>query len=236
MQTILVLNSKGGCGKSTLATNLASFYSIGGTRTALMDYDPQGSSLQWLDLREENRPRIQGIDASRTRNGLTRTWQMAVVPGTERLILDAPAGVSGQTLQDMVKRTDVIVIPVAPSPIDIHATSEFVRDLLLIGKIRKYGIHVCVVANRVRRETPHYEPLKRFLSSLEIPFVSSLTDTDNYILASESGLGIFEMDESETTMEREEWLPLVKWLACPDRAPRPAGGQRAFNLATGTRG
>lgn len=236
MQTILVLNSKGGCGKSTLATNLASFYSIGGTQTALMDYDPQGSSLQWLELREEVRPSIQGIDASRTRHGLTRTWQMAVAPGTERLILDAPAGVSGQMLQDMVKRTDVIVIPVAPSPIDIHATSEFVRDLLLIGKIRKYGIHVCVVANRVRRETPHYQPLKRFLSSLDIPFVTSLTDTDNYILASESGVGIFEMEETGTVMEREEWLPLIKWLADPGRFAQHGNSHRIFNIATGTRG
>lgn len=236
MQTILVLNSKGGCGKSTLATNLASFYSIGGTTTALMDYDPQGSSLQWLSLRGDKRPYIQGIDASRTRSGLTRSWQMAVTPGTERLILDAPAGVSGQTLQDMVKRTDVVVIPVAPSPIDIHATSEFVRDLLIVGKIRKYGIHVSVVANRVRRETLHYEPLKRFLNSLDIPFITSLTDTDNYILASESGVGIFELDEAETGLEREQLLPLINWLARPGQVPYAAGERRERGVATGTRG
>lgn len=236
MQTILVLNSKGGCGKTTLASNLASFFSIGGTKTALMDHDPQGSSLQWLSLREGDRPHIQGIDASRTRSGLTRTWQMAVAPGTERLIMDAPAGISGQTLQDMVRRTDVIVIPVAPSPIDIHATSEFVRDLLIVGKIRKYGIRVGVVANRVRRETPHYEPLKRFLSGLDIPFVTSLADTDNFILASEIGLGVYELDEAETMLEREQFMPLINWLAYPDAVSRYNAGRGVCDFAGAARG
>ena len=209
MQTVLVLNSKGGCGKSTLATNLAGYYAATGMKTTLMDYDPQGSSLQWLSVRAGELPVIHGIDASRTKMGLTRTWQTAVPPGTERLIIDAPAGVCGQALQEMVRRTDVIVVPVAPSSIDIHATSGFMCDLLLIGKIRKFGIQVCVVANRVRRESPHYEPLKCFLNSLKIPFVTSISDSENYLIASESGVGIHEMSEGETQLERDQWRPLI---------------------------
>ncbi|HHH36271.1 MAG TPA: ParA family protein [Gammaproteobacteria bacterium] len=219
MQTILVINSKGGSGKTTLATNLASLYAAGGLSTAMMDYDPQGSSLHWHRLRPEDRPSIHIIDASRSRSGQTRSWQLAVPAGTERLIIDAPAGVNGLALQEMLRRTDVIVIPVVPSPIDINATSDFIRDLLLIGKVRRLGIHVGVVANRVRRDTPLYAPLQRFLSSLGIPFITSLADTDNYIRAAESGLGIFELEPDEARLEREQWLPLVRWLACPEAPP-----------------
>ncbi|MCG7961877.1 MAG: ParA family protein, partial [Candidatus Thiodiazotropha taylori] len=49
MKRLLILNSKGGCGKTTIATNLAGYYASAGTPTALFDYDPQGSSHRWLE-------------------------------------------------------------------------------------------------------------------------------------------------------------------------------------------
>lgn len=234
MQTVLVLNSKGGCGKSTVAVNLAGYYASRGVVAALMDYDPQGSSLQWLKQRSDQYPQIHGINACRTRTGMTRAWQMNVPPETGRIIIDAPAGTSGGALQEMLRRTNVIVIPVTPSPIDIHATSEFIKELLLVGKVRAQGIHVGVIANRVRRDTPHYEPLKRFLGNLNIPFITSLTDTERYIIAAETGQGIHEMDESETVLEREQWFPLVQWLNDPTQVV-PAGDVRPrLNVIGGT--
>lgn len=213
MQTILVLNSKGGSGKTTIATNIASLFAAGGSPCAIMDYDPQGSSRHWGSLRDASRPEIHVVDASRTKTKQTRTWQLKLPPQTERVIIDAPAGAEGLILQEMIRRTQMIVIPVAPSPIDIHATSDFIKDLLLIGKIRKLGIRVAVIANRVRRHTPTYEPLEKFLSNLKIPFVTTLSDSDNYIIAAEQGIGIHEMDEEETRNERDQWLPLARWLA-----------------------
>lgn len=214
MQTILVLNTKGGSGKTTIATNLASLYASGNHVTALMDYDPQGSSMQWCRVRSPDYPFIHVIDAGMTKKKLTRTFQLKMPADVERVIIDAPAGASGLMLHEMLERTNRILIPVAPSPIDIHATSDFIRDLLLISKIRKRGIMVGVVANRVRRDTPLYEPLEKFLTALSIPFITTLTDTDNYIAAAEQGVGIHEMDAMQTSMEREQWLPLIKWLAC----------------------
>lgn len=214
MQTILVLNTKGGSGKTTIATNLASLYAAGNHITALMDYDPQGSSLQWHRLRASNYPPVHVIDAGMTKRKQTRTFQLKMPADVERVIIDAPAGASGLMLHEMLERTNRIVIPVAPSPIDIHATSDFIRDLLLISKIRKRGIMVGVIANRVRRDTPLYQPLEKFLSALKIPFITTLTDTDNYILAAEQGVGIHEMDPMQTSFEREQWLPLIRWLAC----------------------
>lgn len=213
MQTILVLNTKGGSGKTTIATNIASLYAAGGVQCAIMDYDQQGSSLHWQSLRDPDLPDIHVIDARKTKLKQTRTWQLKLPPQTERVIIDAPAGAEGLMLQEMIRRTQMIIVPVPPSPIDIHATSDFIKDLLLIGKIRKFGIRVAVVANRVRRHTPTYEPLENFLSNLNIPFVTSLSDTDNYIIAAEQGIGIHEMNEDQTRLEREQWYPLARWLA-----------------------
>ena len=235
MQTILVINSKGGCGKSTISANLASFYASCGTRTALIDYDPQGSTMHWLSARPGHLPQIHGIHASKPRNGLTRVWQMAVPPDTECVIIDAPAGVAGPKLQEMINRADTIVVPVTPSSIDIHATSAFIRDLLLIGKIRRTGIRVGVIANRVRRNAPQYEPLKKFLSSLGIPFVTSLADSDSYIAAAECGMGIYEMNKEDTLYEREQWLPLIKWLTVPEQGMEQDGTRPRLNLVSVTR-
>jgi chromosome partitioning protein len=234
MQTILVINSKGGCGKSTISANLASYYAVCGVKTALIDYDPQGSTMQWLSMRPAHLSSIYGIHASKPRNGLTRVWQMTVPADTEQVIIDAPAGASGAKLQEMLRRSNTILVPVTPSAIDIHATSAFIRDLLLISKVRRSGLRLGVIANRVRRNMPQYEPLKKFLSSLGIPFITSFTDSDNYITAAECGMGVHEMDKESTSSEREQWLPLIRWLSAPDQDAREEARPR-LNLVSVTR-
>jgi len=237
MNTILVLNTKGGSGKTTIATNLASLFATGGINTALMDYDPQGSSMHWESMRSRKRTAIHIINAGATKNKLTRIYQLKMPADTERVIIDAPAGTSGLLLQEIIERTNTIIIPVAPSPIDIHATSDFISDLLMNSKIKQRGIQICVIANRVRRDTPLYQPLQRFLKALSIPFITTLTDTENYIIAAEEGIGIHEMDEKETTLEREQWLPLLKWLACPTLVSQKKTSSKKSNtewLSTGS--
>ncbi|MBL1259551.1 MAG: AAA family ATPase [Thiotrichaceae bacterium] len=213
MQSVLLLNAKGGCGKTTIATNLASLYASAGFKTAILDYDPQGSSHYWGALRENsNRPAIYLIDASHKRTGITRAFQLKTPADTERVIIDTPAGISRDLLREAVDRADMIIIPVAPSAVDIHATAAFIRELMLIIKTRARGIPISVIANRVRQNTPIYQPLEQFLELLDIPFLTALSDSENYIEASAAGIGIHEMEASLVTNERIEWAPLVKWI------------------------
>lgn len=213
LRRILVVNAKGGCGKTTIATNLASYYAAQRRTAALFDYDPQGSSMQWLALRDERHFPIHGIAAFRKpTSGLTRTWQMRLPAETERVILDAPAGINGMPLIDMVREVDTIIVPVLPSPIDIHAASHFIKDLLLVAKVRARAIRVGVVANRVRKNTKVYLSLQRFLDSLHIPFVAYLRDTQNYVQSSEEGLGIHEMSAHKISNDRAQWKRLMRWI------------------------
>jgi chromosome partitioning protein len=213
--TTLVINPKGGSGKTTVATNLASYFASNGMPTAVMDYDPQGSTMNWLRVRPVNARRIHGANAAPQKTGL-RTLGMHVPADTQQLVIDAPAGASGLALQDMLSRTHCILIPVAPSSIDIHATANFIRDLLLTGKSRTNNIRLAVVANRVRKSNPVYQPLERFLNSLNLPLLARLSDSDVFVTAAESGLGIFEMDFALTATERQQFLPIVEWV---DRVP-----------------
>jgi chromosome partitioning protein len=223
-QAILVINSKGGSGKTTLSTNLASYFASKGHKTAIMDYDPQGSSLQWLKVRPSQHPTIHGANASPSKKrGQLRSIAMAVPSDTEYLIIDAPAGVEGLMLQELVRKCHFILIPVAPSAIDIHATADFIRHLMLVGGIRQRNIKAGIVANRVRNTIPVYEPLQRFLGALKLPFLTKLSDADNYIFAAEQGLGVFEMDEYDTDKERSEIRPIIDWLMGCEPQPTMEG-------------
>lgn len=213
MRTILVINSKGGAGKTTVTTNLAGYYASQKMRTTILDCDPQGSSLQWLRVRPSHHESIHGSNGAPPKGAISLNSIKAWVPeNTEVLIIDAPAGVRGLLLKDLVRRSNFILIPVAPSPIDIHATADFVKDLFLSGGARNSKAQIGVVANRVRNASPDYEPLERFLGALKLPLLSRIKDSHNYIRAVEKGLGVFEMDEDSTLTERQEFLPVFRWL------------------------
>jgi len=211
VNTTLVINSKGGSGKTTITTTLASYFAFHGEATAILDYDMQGSSLNWLRVRDPMAPKISGANAAPQKVGL-RSFGRHVPEGTRQLIIDAPAGASGLLLQEMLSRANCIVIPVQPSSIDIHATANFVRDLLLRGNIRSRNIRLAVVANRVRKATPVYQPLERFLTSLGLTIVTRLSDSEAFVKAAETGVGIYEMDASMCIAEREQFQPLIEWV------------------------
>jgi chromosome partitioning protein len=214
MLTILVINSKGGSGKTTLTTNLASYYASRKVRTAIMDYDPQGSSLHWLQARPASQNPIHGANAAPAKGNVALHSRQAWVPlNTEVLIIDAPGGATGLLLKELVRKASFILIPVAPSPIDIRATADFIKDLFLTGGGHTARAKIAVVANRVRvRSSTNYAALERFLTSLKLPFLTSISDSENYLHAAEQGLGVFEMDEFVTASERQELMPILRWL------------------------
>jgi chromosome partitioning protein len=227
------MNGKGGVGKTTIATNLASYFAANGARTAIMDYDPQGSSLRWLKQRPPEAPSIHAADGAPRRGNGLRSISRFIPRETEQLILDAPAAPNRLLMQDLLDRSQAILIPVAPSKIDIHATANFIRELLLITCYRHAGIRVAVVANRARNSTAVYEPLERFVNSLKLTFLTHLFDSEVYIEAGDAGLGVFEMDEERTERQRREFMPIVEWVD-PDVRARADGVTNvvAFTQAT----
>jgi chromosome partitioning protein len=212
MNTTLVINGKGGVGKTTITTNLASYFASRNVPTAIADCDPQGSSLHWLEHRPADAFKIHGVDLSR-RVGSSRRQ---IPRETRQLIIDAPAGPSRLLLQDLLARTRSILIPVAPSSIDVHATAAFIKELLLVGQVRFRNLRVAVLANRVRSGKPVYAPLERFLTSLKISILSRVSDSDVYVDAAERGLGVFEIPGNEADAERAELLPICQWVQGDD--------------------
>lgn len=205
MRHIMVMNAKGGCGKSTLATNLASYYADAGYDVALADYDPQRSSLDWLERRPDSRPTIAAVPGFRS--GLKKLPRSADV-----VIIDAPARSHGSELTNLVKQAETIIVPVLPSTIDIQASDRFIKELKKVSKVDKKQAKVGVVANRVREYTLIFEELDEYLSKLRVPYVASLREAQNYVRAYTRGLGIYELPEYLAWPDWEQWDPLIEWV------------------------
>ena len=212
LNKIVILNPKGGCGKSTLATNLGAAYAAGGETPSIMDYDPQGSSIAWLERRSEELPAIHGIAAFKRSMHATRSWQLRVPDETRTLIIDSPASVNHDDLRELTRDSSSILVPVLPSSMDIHAASRCIADLLLVAKIDRADRKLAVVANRTRKNTRSFAKLMRFLDSLGIPIIAVLRDSQNYVHAAEQGLGICEMQPSRVRPDAEQIDRIVSWL------------------------
>lgn len=212
MYKIVIVNAKGGSGKTTVAINLASYYAARAFRPALMDLDPQASSTRWLSKRPAERPAIYGIPAFRRDLNVTASWQTRVPPAINRLIVDTPAAMDPLRMTDAVRNADAILVPILPSDIDVHAATRTIRDLLTIAKVNRKQNGLAIIANRVRINTLSYQSLMRFLETMDIPIVATLRDTQNYVQAADRGVGIHEMKTRLAKVETDEWGSLIQWL------------------------
>lgn len=202
MRTIAVINAKGGCGKSTIATSLASALAWEGHAVALADMDPQQSSNDWLKQRPDDYPALTGIAAD------------AAKPPADidTLIIDTPAGLAGNELEQIIKRAQTVLVPVLPSPVDMRAAWRFLSHLQDIRAVRSGDTVVGLVANRVRPQTIIYRELTGFLEGFRVPVIGQLRDSMNYVRAFEKGLAVADLPPYLAVNDWEEWEPILAWI------------------------
>lgn len=208
---ILVINGKGGSGKTTVSSNLAAWLASRGETTVLVDADPQGSASYWVNSRAPTLPKVFGTKIENN-SRITRSFQWRAPKSTRWLITDAPPGLSGIALNDLIQHHDLILVPVLPSEIDIRASARFIGELLLSQEMRHKRRPIAVIANRVKQQANAWERLQKFLLSLNIPFPATLRDTQNYVNAYTEGRGIVDYPQQNFQRDRKDWDLLLRWL------------------------
>ena len=205
MSSIMVINAKGGSGKTTISTNLAAYYADAGFNVTLVDLDPQSSSLNWLSSRPITKAKIKGVSSLPPQKVSKKVNDVT--------IFDVPAAIYGPRLETYIKKARKIIIPVLPSPIDMAAAKEFLKSIRNLGSVVRNRTDICLVANRCRANTNIFEELDDYLVKEKgIRYITAFRDNTNYINSARKGVGIFEMGESMTAQDREEWKPLLSWL------------------------
>lgn len=212
LHKIVVINPKGGSGKTTLATNIAGYYAMRGPAPTLVDCDPLGFSMRWLEIRPDHLATVNGVAAYEETMPNSRTVYVESAPETEKLIIDLPAGIGMNELVDVTYGAGSILIPVMPSEIDVYSTSRFIAELLLVAQIDRRDCQLAVVANRTRQNTRSFKALMRFLFSLKIPVITALRDSQNFVHAAANGMCLHEMPAHKTKKDIAQMDLIVTWL------------------------
>lgn len=203
MRGVLVVNPKGGSGKTTVATNLAAGLAQLDDRVFLWDIDRQKSSLTWLSVRPPHLPHIASLDGGGAADAAgASAW----------VVVDTPAGLHGKNLEHALRLTEKVLIPVAPSMFDMAATRDFLDSLLCEKMVRKRRLDLAVIGVRVDPRTRAAHTLEAFLGQYELPILSYLRDTVMYANVAFSGGSVFDLPRYQSERDLEQWQPILDWV------------------------
>jgi len=206
MRMILVASSKGGVGKTTVATNLAAHDAVDGKRTVLVDADPQASSMHWCAKRAGMDSAVLPVDGTR------RDWQGKVPDDAQRVIVDGRAGAMADDLATYLAVVDAVVVPILPSMLDIEATVPFLDSLARHPRVHKGKLKVGLVANRMKPWTNASQHALGLLKAWPYPVVAQFRDTQAYVLLAGLGKGLYDYHSEQVRSHQADWAPLFKWL------------------------
>ena len=206
MLKVLVASSKGGAGKTTIATNLAAHYAVDGKNTVLVDADRQGSSQRWAEKRAGMTNPVLGL------SGLRRDWARHIPEDAERVVVDSPAGIRSAEVGEFLDNVDAVIVPILPSAIDLEAAEPFLAELANLPRIKRGKVPVALVANRLKPWTNASQQAIDAIKRFPFPIVAELRDTQGYVLASELGKSIFDYNSEVVRSHQDDWGKLLRWL------------------------
>ncbi|MBP6439612.1 MAG: ParA family protein, partial [Thermomonas sp.] len=174
--------------------------------TALVDADPQESATRWCQRRAGMASAVLPLDGTR------KNWRKALPSGTQRVIIDAPAGAMERDLEDFLDIADAVVVPIQPSALDIEASVRFVESLGKHPRVRKGKLRVGLLGNRLKPHTNASQQALEILRSWPFPLVAQLRDSQAYVVLTGLGKSLFDYHSAQVREHQADWVPLLHWL------------------------
>lgn len=208
MKTVLVASSKGGVGKTTIASHIAAYEALEGRRTVIIDADPQQSSTRWAERRAGLDSAVLPVPGARRAKA---AWK-SLPADVQRVVIDAPAGAMADDLEVWLEHADAVIVPVQPSALDLDATVHFLDSLAQHPRVRRGELRVGLLANRMKPWTNASQATLDLLAQWPYPVVASLRDTQAYVLLVGLGRSLFDYRSAQVRDHQADWAPLLKWL------------------------
>lgn len=194
-----VLNQKGGVGKTTLAVNIAAALARTGQRVLLIDADPQGSALDWAAAREGDPLfAVVGLPKPSIHKELALVGE-----GYDVVVIDGPPRVT-DLARSAIMASDVVLIPVQPSPYDIWAADEVVK-LIQEASVFKENLKSVFVINRKIANTAIGRDVREALEAYDLPTLeASIVQRVAFAEAAAVGKAIYEQDRDGVASQEIE--------------------------------
>jgi chromosome partitioning protein len=223
MPVIAGANRKGGSGKSTLAAHMAAWCARQGNSVMLGDVDRQQSARAWLKRRDPNLPVIApwAVDQK----------NMLRVPASiTHVVLDTPGGMHGFELARVVMFADAIIMPVCNSMFDRESAAACHAELMALPRVASGRCRLVTVGMRIDGRTNAAQTLRDWSDGLAVPFLGTLRETQLYVRSLERGMTIFDLPPNLTTVDLQQWEPILQWLRpvlYPPHAPNDSAATKA---------
>ena len=199
---ICVINWKGGCGKTTIATHLAVALASSGLETGLADYDRQKTAKLWKKLRPKCAAPVRLVDWRKSFGKRPASLQ--------RMVVDCPPSLRAKRVRDIIAESDVAIVPLLPSIFDEMATVRFLKRLEAIKSVRKHKKRVLLVANRYRRGRRGSRRLEEFLLACGLLLIARIPESETYPELAREGLTVFDRKNKAALEQQQAWMPLVR--------------------------
>lgn len=207
MSIIAVLNPKGGCGKTTLTTNLARAFHELGDKVLVVDTDPQGSARDWHAAQEENPIDVIALDRPENLKSLAtlaQSYQTVLIDGTAK---------HEESLGAAIKVADVVLIPVQPSPYDLWAVTDLVDFVKIRREVSDGKPHAAFVITRAVSGTTLGKDITGALSDFDLQTLSThIVQRQIYPQTASEGLTVFDSTNAAARAEMSALATDVKDL------------------------
>lgn len=201
---IAVQNPKGGCGKTTIAVNLARAIQLDGFETVVLDTDTQGSARDWRarSPADYDGPRVERA----TNAGKLNTIVEQHGESTDAIVIDGSARL-GKHTGAVVAASDVLLIPVQPTAMDLWGTVEFMDTVE--KAVEDAPIHPAFVASRRDPRTNLSDQIHDALTVYDFPVLKGTAQRVGYAYAAQDGRTVLDGYDDKAANEIEELIANV---------------------------
>lgn len=205
---ISITNQKGGCGKTTIAINLACGFHKKGIKTLLVDADPQGSAGDWRQMAAMNKhesPPVIGMPRDTIGDEISDHAE-----NYEIIIIDSPnmerTG-NASKIASIIKASTHVIVPIQPSALDVWGSEDIIEMIKTRQAITSGSPKTSIMLSRVSKATILETEVKSLLKGYELPLMKNGTfERQDYKKVVGQGRSIFDIkkyNEESSALLRE---------------------------------